>query len=302
MQTGIYAVWRCSRNDMDCTRVSNESKCFCGHAFEQHDIHPFRRKPSTACQTCPCRQYNFCPSRPEEIGEWWLVRRKGFNILTYRAKCNCKHTHEEHDPNGAHRCRSCRCPSFASNFLCVSCECHYEDHETVFETEEERIRQNKPVGRDFLPLAEAPAIQSAVFGDLMSWRPEDSTLDCNREGDVLQRLRENALSMHPQSVRVQPVQPRAITTGQRTSTSRPLLAGGTKSTMAAEVKRKAVPERRQTMERSVALMHVSSGGAQQGPLQNRFGKVGATTAELPRSEVKKQSSSSLISRNRGGRN
>lgn len=55
--------------------------------------------------------------RPEEVGEWWLPRRKGFNVHTWRAKCRCGHGHDEHDP-GTRRCR-CGCPVFTSNFACL---------------------------------------------------------------------------------------------------------------------------------------------------------------------------------------
>eukprot|EP00955_Chlamydomonas_euryale_P113298 366209-Chlamydomonas_euryale.AAC.3 len=36
--------------------------------------------------------------RPEEVGEWWLPRRKGFNVHTWRAKCRCGHAHDVHEP------------------------------------------------------------------------------------------------------------------------------------------------------------------------------------------------------------
>lgn len=34
-----------------------------------------------------------------------MQRRRDFDPSTWRAKCKCKHTHEEHDPTGMRRCR-----------------------------------------------------------------------------------------------------------------------------------------------------------------------------------------------------
>lgn len=44
---------------------------------------------NVACVSC---------RRPEEIGEWWLARRKGFNVHSWRAQCKCRHGHPQHDP------------------------------------------------------------------------------------------------------------------------------------------------------------------------------------------------------------
>lgn len=53
---------------------------------------------------CKCQGFNFIPSYPEEVGEFWLRRRTGFDPTTWRAKCRCKHTHEEHVETGARAC------------------------------------------------------------------------------------------------------------------------------------------------------------------------------------------------------
>lgn len=47
----------------------------------------------------------FIPSRPEEVGEFWLKKRATFDPKAWRAQCRCKHTHEEHAATGAHPCR-----------------------------------------------------------------------------------------------------------------------------------------------------------------------------------------------------
>jgi len=53
---------------------------------------------------CPCKAYAWIPSRPEDIGEFWFQRRRGFDVSTWRAKCRCKHDHEHHKPTGYRQC------------------------------------------------------------------------------------------------------------------------------------------------------------------------------------------------------
>lgn len=55
---------------------------------------------------CACKAFQWIPSRPEDVGEFWHQRRRNFDPSTWRAKCRCKHTHEEHDFNGMKRCRA----------------------------------------------------------------------------------------------------------------------------------------------------------------------------------------------------
>ncbi|CAD7968706.1 unnamed protein product [Amoebophrya sp. A25] len=54
--------------------------------------------PTPPRTLCACKEFRFIPSRPEEVGEWWLVRRKGFDVRTWRAKCRCGAPHTEHHP------------------------------------------------------------------------------------------------------------------------------------------------------------------------------------------------------------
>ena len=53
---------------------------------------------------------------------------------------------------------------FISNYLCVVCDTHQEDHLTAFESELERRSDERSIGKDYLPLAEAPQLQEIVFG------------------------------------------------------------------------------------------------------------------------------------------
>ncbi|GFR40194.1 hypothetical protein Agub_g754, partial [Astrephomene gubernaculifera] len=159
METGIYGVWRSSKGT-DCTRIGPTARCFCNHSYADHFfVSP--KSPYPICKACSCRGFAFVPSRPEEVGEWWLPRRKGFNVHTWRAKCRCGHGHDEHDPN-ARRCR-CGCSMFQSNFACLVCDLKWEDHETVFETAQERLMAGRPVGQDFRPLADDAPIRDLVF-------------------------------------------------------------------------------------------------------------------------------------------
>lgn len=47
--------------------------------------------------------------------------------------------------------KECGCGSFASRFSCASCDQKWEDHQTVEETEEERISLKKPVKSSYVP-------------------------------------------------------------------------------------------------------------------------------------------------------
>ena len=62
---------------------------------------------SVPCSVGQCRCLVFCfiPSRPEEVGEFWLKRRATFDPRAWRAQCRCKHSHEDHAATGSHSCR-----------------------------------------------------------------------------------------------------------------------------------------------------------------------------------------------------
>ncbi|XP_055453617.1 protein FAM221B [Psammomys obesus] len=147
IQTGLYIGWRCPHYLWDCFRIGDESKCFCGHLLKEHQIISDLSVPCNVSQ-CRCLMFCFIPSRPEEVGEFWLKRRATFDPKAWRAQCRCKHTHEEHAATGAHPCRhrGCSCNCFESNFLCAACDRRWEEHETFFETEETRRRGRRPCG------------------------------------------------------------------------------------------------------------------------------------------------------------
>ncbi|CAE8630359.1 unnamed protein product, partial [Polarella glacialis] len=119
-------------------------------------------EPRPKCGSCGCPGFRYIPRRPEEVGEWWLPRRRGFDVRLWRANCKCGHSHEEHDSSSL-RCRGCGCPSFSSAWECVSCEGKWQDHETLWESEEERRHCGRSVGQAFMPLSSTPEVQQIVL-------------------------------------------------------------------------------------------------------------------------------------------
>ena len=158
ISNGVYITWRLPQSQQDCTRVGPGSKCFCGHFFEDHNL----SKKTNPCTSCRCNSFKFIPQRPEEVGEWWLPRRKEFDIRTYEVKCKCSHGHTQHDPIRL-SCKMCSCYNFTSNFLCLVCDKHWEEHETMYETENERRKEGRLVLENFMPLESQKDLQSAVF-------------------------------------------------------------------------------------------------------------------------------------------
>ncbi|XP_072815813.1 protein FAM221B isoform X2 [Vicugna pacos] len=145
IQTGLYIGWRCPHYLWDCFQIGDESKCFCGHLLREHHIISDISVPCNVGQ-CRCLMFCFIPSRPEEVGEFWLKRRTTFDPRAWRAQCRCKHSHDDHTAAGSHSCRvkGCSCSCFESNFLCAACDRRWEEHETFFETEETRRRGGRP--------------------------------------------------------------------------------------------------------------------------------------------------------------
>ncbi|KAG8505993.1 Protein FAM221B [Galemys pyrenaicus] len=97
---GLYIGWRCPHYLWDCFRIGDESKCFCGHLLKEHKIISDISVPCNISQ-CRCLMFCFIPSRPEEVGEFWLKRRATFDPKAWRAQCRCKHSHEDHAATGS---------------------------------------------------------------------------------------------------------------------------------------------------------------------------------------------------------
>jgi hypothetical protein len=169
---GVYIVWRTSktgegsagvRKEGQCCRVGPASRCFCGHKLSEHKQVKSGNPQAPACAMCKCRRFSYVPMRPEECGMWHLPRRKGFNVHAWRAPCKCKCGHDQHDPVTT-KCTGCgNCRVFEPNYACIGCDGRGDQHETVFETESERVIASLPVGEAYRPLSESPYLMQQVL-------------------------------------------------------------------------------------------------------------------------------------------
>uniref|UniRef100_S4RV47 Uncharacterized protein n=1 Tax=Petromyzon marinus TaxID=7757 RepID=S4RV47_PETMA len=164
---GVYVGWRCPDFTWDCIRVGESCHCFCGHLLVDHhsytgqSVHVPCAKPG-----CGCRAFAFIPSRPEEVGEFWLRKRPGFEPESWRAKCRCKHSHDAHHPRGSLSCKTKE--QWFRMFLHLQYHCHplekkHHVHNDIFF----KIMPNKPqlysTGEAYLPFAEIPKLRNAVL-------------------------------------------------------------------------------------------------------------------------------------------
>lgn len=104
IDTGLYITWipqnigdiinpevreRYEIHHAQCCRVANTSPCLCGHPLADHKpVNPKSRSfiipPKCVKKGCSCFRYNYAPGRPEETGQWWLPRRKDFDLKAWR--------------------------------------------------------------------------------------------------------------------------------------------------------------------------------------------------------------------------
>jgi hypothetical protein len=173
-------TWRVGAGD-DCSRLGPAHTCFCGHSFNEHACIIGKNNFKCLTSDCKCGGFNFVPTVPEEVGEWWLnvdgtrkaakpkvrlstssasatssVSGSGSIPPVWRAKCKCQHDHLAHGPTGDRRCRSgnCRCGRFESAYRCVVCDKSGHEHDTVFETEAERRASKRSFGVAYRPLSQ----------------------------------------------------------------------------------------------------------------------------------------------------
>lgn len=97
IESGIYISWmphpsckisaECSNEIRNrtgqCCRIGNSAVCICGHSLSNHErlkykLNSFSYIKPPKCEKCRCAGFNYCPTRPEECGQWWLPRRKDF--------------------------------------------------------------------------------------------------------------------------------------------------------------------------------------------------------------------------------
>jgi len=171
LKSGVFITLWNERRKHECARLGKLSRCFCNHLYGKHKLNKLKngRFGSAPCgeEKCKCTNYVYMYRRPEEIGQPFLTRRKGFDITMWRPLCSCKHPHPVHDPvKDKTRCRECNCSRFIGNFACLSCEGKWEEHEVLYEDEQTRKECGKAVGEDFYPLADVPDIQKEFLRQL----------------------------------------------------------------------------------------------------------------------------------------
>ena len=166
IESGIYVNWSTisqGGKSVDCFRIGSNSMCICGHGFPCHDKILNKKKFSSKCNKCKCKAFKYIPVYPEEIGEYWIPFQKNFSYQTYKVKCKCKHTWNEHDGSGYLNCKKCGCGEFNSAFCCAVCNKFWQDHEMIYETENERRMNGKAVREDFIPFNEMPEMYDALY-------------------------------------------------------------------------------------------------------------------------------------------
>jgi len=167
--SGVYVTLYNEEKKYECSRLGKLSRCFCNHLYSKHKLKILKngRFGKNPCQEegCKCENFVFMWRRPEEIGQNFLVRRKGFDVTQWRPLCRCKHPHAVHDPVKT-RCKECPCGKFVSNFLCLGCDGKWEEHVTLYEDKELREELSKPVGKQFYPLSDVPEIQEVFLKQL----------------------------------------------------------------------------------------------------------------------------------------
>jgi hypothetical protein len=104
LETGLYITYIPQSIDMiaessvrmnyeatktQCCRVGSNSVCLCGHKLSDHKpvnkkSKSFIRPPKCDNGKCRCFGFNYMPSRPEECGQWWLPRRRDFDINAWK--------------------------------------------------------------------------------------------------------------------------------------------------------------------------------------------------------------------------
>ena len=124
----LYVQWRNS-DGLDCRTIGPSSSCFCGHRYKEHNFdNVVDRKVHCRATKCACKMFSYVPI----FGSQDL-------------KCLCKHSYRDHQPNSK-KCQKpgCKCALFNSKHGC-GCNLVYNDHETVFESREEREASGRPV-------------------------------------------------------------------------------------------------------------------------------------------------------------
>ena len=125
--------WR-NADGVDCKGIGPASQCFCGHRYKEHNFDNIEtRIINCKSKGCKCKMFDYIPI----FGSQDL-------------KCLCKHSCQDHNPNGKRECLKCKtCSGFTSKHHC-NCEQTFDMHQTVFESRQEREAQGRPVDPSFM--------------------------------------------------------------------------------------------------------------------------------------------------------
>ena len=196
-----------------------------------------------------------------------MSRRRGFNVNTWRFKCECGHTHIKHN-NAYSKCEECGCSKFRGFGLCMGCDGKWGDHETLFESEEERREGGRSTGEDFIPLAEAPGLQARVYRGSGSEREAEKNPELLLERgeitnaeymDLITTIDRVSICKDKNKIAERSRQERGSGIGMKVVRSSDNNAG-------------LIKKSRKGSEKMVRLMHESSGGTGKGRVVNRYGK------------------------------
>lgn len=157
-----------------CARLGLTCNCICGHSLADHSAAatsitsadscqlsssasassaPAPSPSFTRCRCCTCLRFTYIPNQPEEIGEGWLVNRKGFVRSEWSPKCVCGHGSLAHPKR---RCKDCSCRSFVSGaWRCIVCDQRWEQHSTAVMTRSQRVREGLAVDERYFPFQQA---------------------------------------------------------------------------------------------------------------------------------------------------
>mmetsp|Transcript_37019 Transcript_37019/g.78549 ORF Transcript_37019/g.78549 Transcript_37019/m.78549 type:complete len:365 (-) Transcript_37019:31-1125(-) len=146
----LYVNYRNSMG-LDCRAVGPASKCFCGHRYREHDWLQYDTKRlSCKMRGCPCACFNLIPVRGSAD-----------------MRCTkCKHSYTEHHAGNKKCGKSCKCPGFASSVSC-SCTRSYDEHATVIETKEDRLKAGRSVDEGWMQQAAQQGLPVCHLGGII---------------------------------------------------------------------------------------------------------------------------------------
>jgi hypothetical protein len=124
----LYVSWR-NISGKDCKMIGQASTCFWGHRYKTHNFDNVKTKKVDCRESkCGCKLFSYVPVYGSQD-----------------LKCLWKHSCKIHDPK-TRKCTKpgCKWGDFSSKHP-WSCGLNFNDHETVFESREERVAEGRPV-------------------------------------------------------------------------------------------------------------------------------------------------------------